>query len=225
MGGVGGSEKSYLTGDTPWDTGIPTVELIRILEAGWLPDTTLLEFSCGTGTKAIEFARRGYEVTAIDFAGTAIQRAREKGRRAEFRFTLSPAGLPPARVVDSDGTPLRLYNGTNISHQSNPSGANSGAARPPAPPGRERRGLLGKIDTPWEVRDELGLTCPPRDPLGCHLGFIEESGCPSMRGEHSSSFPFPRLDSASEALLVPLVEDLDGQASGQVCEVGILPAD
>ncbi len=98
MGGVGGFEKSYVTGDTPWDTGVPSVELIRLLEAGRLPGTTVLEFGCGTGTNAIEFARRGYEVTAIDFAGTAIQQAREKARRAgvtvDFRIgDLTRVGL------------------------------------------------------------------------------------------------------------------------------------
>ena len=59
-------EKSYQTGDTPWDSGVPSAELIRVLDAGLLPGKTVLEIGCGTGTNAIGFARRGYRVTAVD---------------------------------------------------------------------------------------------------------------------------------------------------------------
>src|SRR5437870_5198409 len=29
-------EKSYRTGDTPWDSGVPSAERTRVLHAGWL---------------------------------------------------------------------------------------------------------------------------------------------------------------------------------------------
>lgn len=74
-------EKSYATGDTPWDSGVPSAELIRVLDAGLLPGKTVLEIGCGTGTNATEFARRGYRVTAVDFVDSAVKRAREKARR------------------------------------------------------------------------------------------------------------------------------------------------
>ncbi len=85
MGG-GEFEKSYATGDTPWDSGVPSVELIRVLDAGLLPGKTVLEIGCGTGTNAIAFARRGFRVTAADYVELAVQRAREKARRAGVKI-------------------------------------------------------------------------------------------------------------------------------------------
>ena len=92
MGG-GDFERSYRTGDTPWDSGIPSVELVRVLDAGLLPGKTVLEIGSGTGTNAIEFARRGYRVTAVDLVDLAVQRAREKARRAglEIDFRVGDA--------------------------------------------------------------------------------------------------------------------------------------
>jgi len=75
-------EKSYETGDTPWDSGVPSAELARALDAGLLPGKTVLEIGCGTGTNAIALARRGYRVTAVDLVDLAVRRAREKARNA-----------------------------------------------------------------------------------------------------------------------------------------------
>jgi methyl halide transferase len=73
----------YLTDDIPWDSGRPSTELVRTLDAGLLPGKSALEFGCGTGTNAIELARRGYQVTAVDLVDVAIDRAREKARQAK----------------------------------------------------------------------------------------------------------------------------------------------
>src|SRR2546426_12556451 len=85
MGG-GDFEKSYATGETPWDSGIPSAELVRVLDAGLLPGKTVLEIGCGTGTNAIALARRGYRVTAVDFVDMAVRRAREKAQQAEVEI-------------------------------------------------------------------------------------------------------------------------------------------
>jgi methyl halide transferase len=68
----------YATGKTPWDSGTPSEELLRVLNAGKLTGSTVLDFGCGTGTNAIELARRGYHVTATDIVTQAIQIARDK---------------------------------------------------------------------------------------------------------------------------------------------------
>jgi methyl halide transferase len=72
----------YVVGDPPWDTGRPSEELVHALAAGLLPGKSALEFGCGTGTNAIEFARRGVRVTAVDLVEVAIDKARAKARRA-----------------------------------------------------------------------------------------------------------------------------------------------
>ncbi|MGD1019359.1 MAG: class I SAM-dependent methyltransferase [Verrucomicrobiia bacterium] len=70
----------YLRGETPWDTGKPSEELLRVLGTGKLTGKTVLEFGCGTGTNAVELARRGFIVTAMDVAEPAIRIARDKAR-------------------------------------------------------------------------------------------------------------------------------------------------
>jgi 2-polyprenyl-3-methyl-5-hydroxy-6-metoxy-1,4-benzoquinol methylase len=83
-------EKAYATGQTPWDSGVPDAELLRVINEGLLPGRTLLEFGCGTGTNAIELTRLGYEVTAVDYVPQALEKAREKARadRIEIDFRL-----------------------------------------------------------------------------------------------------------------------------------------
>lgn len=75
-------EAQYSKGDTPWDSGVASAELVRVLDAGLLPGVTALEIGCGTGTNAIELARRGYRVTAADFVELAVKSARAKARRS-----------------------------------------------------------------------------------------------------------------------------------------------
>ena len=71
----------------PWDTGISPPELIQFM-AGHAPGRAL-DLGCGTGTNAIELAKRGWKVTGIDFARRAIRTARSKakmvGVETEFR--------------------------------------------------------------------------------------------------------------------------------------------
>jgi 2-polyprenyl-3-methyl-5-hydroxy-6-metoxy-1,4-benzoquinol methylase len=74
----------YLTGRTPWDTGISPPELLATLEhtsAG-----RALDLGCGTGTNAITMAERGWQVVGVDFSRRAILQARRKARRANLEI-------------------------------------------------------------------------------------------------------------------------------------------
>ena len=66
-------DERYAKGEIPWDSGRPSGELIRILNSGKLTGKTVLEIGCGTGTNAIELARRGFKVTAVDYVEQPIQ--------------------------------------------------------------------------------------------------------------------------------------------------------
>lgn len=97
----------YAKGATPWDSGVPNSELLRALDAGELTGTTVLEVGCGTGTNAVELARRGFSVTAIDLVDEPIRRAKEKARSAGVDVTLlagdltrAPLGGPFDSVFD-----------------------------------------------------------------------------------------------------------------------------
>jgi SAM-dependent methyltransferase len=68
----------YARGETPWDSGTPSAELFRVLDAGKLTGRTVLEIGCGTGTNAVALAQRGFEVTAADIVAQAIEAARQK---------------------------------------------------------------------------------------------------------------------------------------------------
>jgi len=73
-------ELRYLTGDTPWDSGITPPELVAVLER--LPPGLALELGCGTGTNAVALAQQGWQVTAIDFSARALAEARRRARHA-----------------------------------------------------------------------------------------------------------------------------------------------
>ncbi len=71
-------ELRYLLGSAPWDTGISPPELMRFIDSH--PAGRALDIGCGTGTNAITLAKRGWNVTGIDFSARAIARARRKAR-------------------------------------------------------------------------------------------------------------------------------------------------
>ncbi len=71
----------------PWDTGISPPELVGFLDAH--PPGRALDMGCGTGTNIITMAKRGWQVTGIDFAPTAIKVARRKARGAGVKVDLN----------------------------------------------------------------------------------------------------------------------------------------
>jgi SAM-dependent methyltransferase len=102
-------DASY-TGGTPapWDIGRPQPTLVRLADEGRLTGR-LLDAGCGTGENALLAAGRGADVTGIDVAPTAIERARAKAaaRGLAARFEVADAldlgrlGLTADIVIDS----------------------------------------------------------------------------------------------------------------------------
>ena len=72
---------AYLTGNTPWDTGVTPPEVIRLVQSGELMPGRAVDLGCGTGLNAIYLVRHGWEVTGVDGAAAAIRRARGGGSR------------------------------------------------------------------------------------------------------------------------------------------------
>jgi SAM-dependent methyltransferase len=73
----------YRTGDTPWDSGLPSRELRRVLEERGLVPCRTLELGCGSGTNAVFLAQRGFRVTAVDCSALALERARQQAADAD----------------------------------------------------------------------------------------------------------------------------------------------
>lgn len=64
----------------PWDRGISPPELFDFMAhhaAG-----RAIDLGCGTGTNVITLAQHGWQVTGVDFAPRAIQKARRKLKQA-----------------------------------------------------------------------------------------------------------------------------------------------
>jgi len=72
----------YRSGDLPWDLGRPSPELVRVLDEYDIAPCQTIELGCGTGVNAVELASRGFQVTAVDLAPTAIERARQRAQEA-----------------------------------------------------------------------------------------------------------------------------------------------
>ncbi len=65
----------YRWGTPPWVTG-PRTELVHLVEDGTLRPGRAIDLGCGTGANAIYLARHGFDVIGVDYADSAIERAR-----------------------------------------------------------------------------------------------------------------------------------------------------
>jgi SAM-dependent methyltransferase len=90
-------EKRYREGDSPWDTGQPSSELIRVVREEGISPCRALELGCGTGTNAVWLAQQGFDVTAVDLAPLALERAEARTREAgvKVRFVAASVLEPP----------------------------------------------------------------------------------------------------------------------------------
>jgi len=68
-----------------WDTGKPSPELKRVVEGGFVKPCRTAVLGCGSGSNAVYLAQRGFDVTAIDVAPTALGIAAEKAEKAGVR--------------------------------------------------------------------------------------------------------------------------------------------
>jgi SAM-dependent methyltransferase len=83
--------ESYRDGDLPWDTGRPSSELQRVFIANRIQPCRALELGCGTGTNSVWLAQQGFEVTGVDVAPLAVERAEERAQAAgvKVRFVVA----------------------------------------------------------------------------------------------------------------------------------------
>ncbi|HVT29231.1 MAG TPA: class I SAM-dependent methyltransferase [Lacipirellulaceae bacterium] len=68
----------YRDGDLPWDTGRPSSELHRVLNRYTIQPCHTLELGCGTGTNSVWLAQQGFDVTGVDLAPLAVERAERR---------------------------------------------------------------------------------------------------------------------------------------------------
>ncbi len=95
--GPGNWNDRYLAGDTPWDQGVHSHNLERVLREWRVAPCSVLEMGCGTGSDAIYLARHGFTVTAFDVAPRAIEVAVQRAQQAgvQVQFLVSDFGHLP----------------------------------------------------------------------------------------------------------------------------------
>jgi ubiquinone/menaquinone biosynthesis C-methylase UbiE len=75
-------DQRYQTGSTPWESGRPSRELMRIVREQPIAPGRVLEPGCGTGVNAVWLAEQGFQVTAVDCSALAIEQATERATKA-----------------------------------------------------------------------------------------------------------------------------------------------
>ncbi len=83
--------EKYLAGTTGWDRGGVSPALIHWLEQGNLSPCRILIPGCGYGHEALELARRGFEVTAMDIAPAPLAHLEHTLKAADLSATLVQA--------------------------------------------------------------------------------------------------------------------------------------
>lgn len=86
-------ERLYAEGLAPWDTGVPSRELCRVLAEEGVGPCRALELGCGTGTNAVHLARLGFSVVALDASPRAIGQARRRAADAGVEVEFLAADL------------------------------------------------------------------------------------------------------------------------------------
>lgn len=82
----------------PWETG-PREELVGLVGSGRIAPGRAIDLGCGTGSNAIFLAQHGFEVTGVDFAASAIKKAKRRAKAAGVRVQFVVDDLTNLRKV------------------------------------------------------------------------------------------------------------------------------
>ena len=92
----------YRDGNLPWDTGRPSSELQRVVSRNSIQPCRALDIGCGTGTNSVWLAQQGFEVTGIDLAPLAVERAEKRADAAGVKARFVVADV--LQLPDLDGS-------------------------------------------------------------------------------------------------------------------------
>ena len=65
----------------PWDIKKPPKQLVELVESGKVTPCRTVDLGCGTGNYAIWLAKKGFQVTGIDFSKNAVELAHKLAAR------------------------------------------------------------------------------------------------------------------------------------------------
>ncbi len=82
----------------PWDIGARE-ELVSLVDSGRIKPCRTIDLGCGTGANAIYLAQKGFEVTGVDFAEAAIDKAKTRALEADVQVEFIVDDLTNLRHV------------------------------------------------------------------------------------------------------------------------------
>jgi cyclopropane fatty-acyl-phospholipid synthase-like methyltransferase len=96
-------------GTPPWDIGRPQGVFVQLVEKGLLHESPVLDVGCGTGENSLFLAAKGFDVTGIDSAPRAIEKAKRKAKERNLKakflvhdaFDLKTLGRTFPTVIDN----------------------------------------------------------------------------------------------------------------------------
>src|ERR1700740_1621959 len=109
----------YRLGFTPW-AGRPWAESLKdLVESDSAPTPgKALDIGCGTGDTSIYLAKHGWQVTAVDFVPTALEKARAKARVESANVNFVHADVRHLRQAGING-PMQLIVDNGCLHNMN----------------------------------------------------------------------------------------------------------
>ncbi len=114
---------AYAVGFHPWETAIDNEEFIKSITALFEeeergrepPYGPALDIGTGSGIWGVELAKRGWQVTGIDYAQRALRRATDRIEEAGVEMTLVHGDVTDLRAAGIEG-PIRLFLDTGTYH-------------------------------------------------------------------------------------------------------------
>jgi SAM-dependent methyltransferase len=161
----------YVEQNAPWDSGLPSKELIRVLDEEAIKPGRTAELGCGTGTNSIYLASRGFDVTGFDLSPAALAAARKKATEAGAKVRFVEADLckftldvPPfdflfdrgcyhaARRIDQPGFINTLKRLTRPGTRYLMLAGNANEKREPGPPTMSEAEIRGELEVLFEIQ-------------------------------------------------------------------------
>jgi SAM-dependent methyltransferase len=82
----------------PWDIGARE-ELVSVVESGRIEPCRTIDLGCGAGANAIYLAQKGFDVTGVDYAKAAIEKAQARAKEAGVQINFIMDDLTNLRHV------------------------------------------------------------------------------------------------------------------------------
>ncbi|MEM6994015.1 MAG: class I SAM-dependent methyltransferase [Myxococcota bacterium] len=164
----------------PWDTGRVDRNLAALVASRPVAACRALDVGCGTGVEACWMAARGFEVTGVDFAPTAIAqaRARAEAEAVHARFmvgTVAAAGTGFGLAYDCGcfhtmpSADARATFAADVAACLDPGGlsvsvlgSKDGPPRDHGPPRLSLAEVCGAVEPRFEILDLVGGTYDAR---------------------------------------------------------------